>query len=236
MIAMESMILFKQNKTAEWLKTKSDEEKREMFQACIKLGRQQRMIHKQRKQQIHLYRQETLKLRQEALACKQKKEREKMITICKQICKLGIYRTKEDISINLAKISSENKKKEALKMQIRFRLVILKQSFPDKSVYHFSKGGKQLKSGDLAKNLTKLIEAAPKPFNEIEILYNPKLLVGIQIRHRFMNEDGSLEWFDGLVINLISEVTYEVIYNDENEVYQFELLEDYREGDLQLIL
>ena len=44
MIAMESMILYKRNKTSEWLKTKSDEEKREMFKGCIKLGRQQRMI------------------------------------------------------------------------------------------------------------------------------------------------------------------------------------------------
>ena len=110
MIAMESMILYKSNKTSEWLKTKSDEEKREMFKGCIKLGRQQRMIYKQRKQQICLHREETLKLREEALACKQKKEREKMITICKQICKLGIYRTKEDISLNLAKITGKKKK------------------------------------------------------------------------------------------------------------------------------
>ena len=75
MIAMESMILYKRNKTAEWLKTKSDKEKRDMFNACIKLGRQQRLIDKQRKQQIHLYRKDTLTLREKALACKQRRER-----------------------------------------------------------------------------------------------------------------------------------------------------------------
>ena len=115
MIAMESMILYKRNKTSEWLKTKSDEQKREMFKGCIKLGRQQRRIYKQRKQQICLHREETLKLREEALVCKQKKEREKMITICKQICKLGIYHTKEDIFLNLTKITGEKKNQEALK-------------------------------------------------------------------------------------------------------------------------
>ena len=216
---MESMILYKHNKTSEWLKTKSDEEKREMFKGCIKLGRQQRMIYKQKKQQICLHREKTLKLREEALVCKQKKERKKMITICKQICKLGIYRTKKDISLNLAKITGEKKKQEALKVQIRFRQSILKQSFPDKTVFYFSNGQKQLKSADLAKNLTTLIEAAPDPFNEIEILHNPKLLVGTQIQHRFMDEDDGLAWYDGLVFNLIDEATFEVIYSDEDEVY-----------------
>ena len=36
-IALESMILYKRNKTADWLKTKSNEEKKKMFQACIKV-------------------------------------------------------------------------------------------------------------------------------------------------------------------------------------------------------
>lgn len=80
------------------------------------------------------------------------------------------------------------------------------------------------------------METAPEPFNEIEILYNPKLLVGKQIKHRFINEDGSLAWYDGLVFNLIDRETYEVIYDDEDEVYEFELLQDYRKGDLQLIM
>ena len=62
-----------------------------------------------------------------------------MITICKQICKLGIYRTKEDISLNLANITGEKKKQEALKAQIRFRQSILKQSFPDKQFFTFQK-------------------------------------------------------------------------------------------------
>ena len=47
---------------------------------------------------------------------------------------------------------------------------------------------------------------------------------------------GGLAWYDGLVFNLIDEATFKVIYSDEDEVYQFELLEDYHEGDLQLIL
>ena len=51
-----------------------------------------------------------------------------------------------------------------------------------------------------------------------------------------MDEHGGLAWYDGLVFNLIDKATFKVIYSDEDEVYQFELLEDYHEGDLQLIL
>ena len=60
--------------------------------------------------------------------------------------------------------------------------------------------------------------------------------MGTQIKHRFMDEHGGLAWYDELVFNLIDEAIFEVIYSDEDGVYQFELLEDYHEGDLQLIL
>ena len=91
---------------------------------------------------------------------------------------------------------------------------MLKQSFPDTTVFYFSKGGKQLKSTELVKNLIKLIEAAQEAFNEVEILYNPKLLVGKQIRHRFMDEDGSLTWYDGLIFNLTDEETITYILSN----------------------
>lgn len=62
--ALESMILYKRNKTADWLKAKSDEEKKTIFQACIKVGRNQRIIYKQRKKELISYREETLKQRE----------------------------------------------------------------------------------------------------------------------------------------------------------------------------
>ena len=52
-----------------------------------------------------------------------------------------------------------------------------------KSVFFFSKGGKQLSSAILAENLTKLTATTPGPSNEIKILYDPSLLVGMQISH-----------------------------------------------------
>ena len=42
-------------KTAQWLKLKSDEEKKQLFKTCIKLGREQRQLYKQRKHSIETY-------------------------------------------------------------------------------------------------------------------------------------------------------------------------------------
>ena len=129
-----------------------------------------------------------------------------------------------------------NTSSKKLKTQLRYRRCILQQSFPDKSVFFFSKGGKQLSSAIFAENLTKLTATTPGPSNEIEILYNPSLLVGMQIRHQFLDEDGNLEWYNGVIVGRISETEFEVVYSDEDEVYQFDLLADYHGGDLKIVL
>ena len=100
------------------------------------------------------------------------------------------------LSSNLAKMTNESKQKEALKTQLRYHQCVLQQSFPDKSVF-FSKGGKQLGSAVLAENFTKLTATMPGPSSEIEILYNPSLLIGMQIRHQFLDhENRNLEWYN----------------------------------------
>ena len=85
-IALENMVLYKRNKTADWLKTKRDEEKK-MFQACIKVGQNQRMIYKQRnKELVSHWEKKPLEQREQCLAHECEKEREKKnFLICKQI-------------------------------------------------------------------------------------------------------------------------------------------------------
>ena len=59
-IAIEAMVLYCNNKTAKWLSQKSEEEKTQLFAACIKLGKQQRKIYQQRRDEIRTFRQEQL--------------------------------------------------------------------------------------------------------------------------------------------------------------------------------
>ena len=62
-----------------------------------------------------------------------------------------------------------------------------------------------------------------------EILKVPSLLVGMEIRHRFEDEDG-LTWYDGLVIG-VANMEFEVIYSGEEDIC--DLLQDYMKSDLQ---
>ena len=51
-IALESMILFSQNKTSKWFKQKSSEEKERLLQAARKLSKVHRRTFKERKEEI----------------------------------------------------------------------------------------------------------------------------------------------------------------------------------------
>jgi hypothetical protein len=47
--------MFCQNQTAKWLKSKDDQEKKKMFNACIRVGRDQCQLYKQRKNNTLVY-------------------------------------------------------------------------------------------------------------------------------------------------------------------------------------
>ena len=127
---------------------------------------------------------------------------------------------------------NELKKKQHLEAQLRFRQLVLKQSHPSKDVYFVSRKGKKLTSCELSANLYKLIHAAPLSTVE-DILKAPQKLVGHEIKHRFENDDGSLTWYDGLVIGF-NDVEFEVIYYGEEDTCEFDLLSDFSKGDLQI--
>ena len=71
-----------------------------------------------------------------------------------------------------------------------------------------------------------------------EIMSKPQLLVGHRIRHRFQVEGTSeLVWYDGTVKNLNPETNeFQVIYDGEDEVCNYALLNDIQSGDLSLIV
>ena len=57
------------------------------------------------------------------------------------------------------------------------------------------------------------------------------------IQHRFIDRDGSLTWYDGLIVGHITDTElFEVIYFGEDCVYEFELLEDYSKNDVKFII
>ena len=224
--------MFKRNKTKEWLKTKSDEEKEQIFKACIKLGRQQRLIHRQRNEEIVCHRQQVLKKREQAIVTKQEREREKKEKLCKQISKDGFWNSDSKVLAGLAG-KTESQCRKYLEVQLRFRQHVLKHPYSDKSVYHLSRNGKKLTSKQLSANLLKLISAIPTPTMD-EIIKSPKLLIGMEIKHQFEDQDGIFSWYDGFVVGM-NDSEHEVIYREEETIFQFDLLQDLMKGDLKIV-
>ena len=99
-----------------------------------------------------------------------------------------------------------------------------------------SKAKKQFSSQELLENLCKLISVAQELPTVNKIVTNPRLLIGTRIQHRFEDEDGSLTWYEGLVVGHLPDTrTFEVLYFAEDEICEFELLEDYSKNDLKLL-
>ena len=143
----------------------------------------------------------------------------------------------EDAVTSLSKLPNETKRKAALKVQLRFREIVLCQQYTDRAVFQFSKAKKQFSSQKLFDNLCQLINAAQELPTIEKILTNPKLLIGTRIQHRFEEEDGSLVWYEGLVVGHLSDTqTFEVVYFGEDEICEFELLEDYAKEDLKFLM
>ena len=229
------MLMFRQNQTAKWLKSKDDQEK--MFKACIRVGRDQRQLYKQRKNDILVYQQNVIQEKEQALAKKRRQKEERKLALCAKISHTdGFWMSAEDAISNLSKLSNETQKKAALKDQLKFREIILCQEYADRSVFQFSKAKKQFSSQKLLDNLCKLISSAKEPPTRQQIVTNPRLLIGTRIQHRFEEEDGSLTWYEGLVIGHLSDAqTFEVVYFGEDEICEFELLEDYSKNDLKFL-
>ena len=72
----------------------------------------------------------------------------------------------------------------------------------------------------------------------MKLCQNTQLLVGRRIRHQFQVEGTSeLVWYDGTVKNLNPETNeFQVIYDGEDEVCNYALLNDIQSGDLSLIV
>ena len=231
MVAMESLILFKRNKTAKWLKSRSAKEKDKLFKACIKVGRQRRQVHHQREESIRAHRQKVLQDREKTVAARRVKDEKRKEDLCQKISQAGFWSSEAKIQSGLTD-KSELEQRKHLETQLRFRQHVLKQTCTDKSMFCVSRKGKKLSSSELATNLLKLVSVAPSPTTG-EVLRSPELLIGLEIRHRF-DDCGILTWYDGMVIGM-QDMDHEVLYFGEKDVCQFDLLEDLASGDLTVL-
>ena len=67
------------------------------------------------------------------------------------------------------------------------------------------------------------------------MLHQPDLLVGKRIKHRFQ-VDGKLVWYEGTVLHLdFKTYEFQIIYDSEDDICVFSLLNDISSGDIIIL-
>ena len=163
-------------------------------------------------------------------------QKEKLTTA---IVQHGLWQTTSQVETALSIIRSETGKREALKVQLRFRKMVLQQQYEDMSVFQFSKkGAGQFPSDVLKQNLLLLIgDAATLPTRNSESGEVTVELVGAQIDHQF-TEDDQLVVYSGKVVSQVPGFPdwFNVVYDNEPDtIYTYRLLEDLNNGDLKVV-
>ena len=244
MLSLEAHILFSNNKTKEWLESKSPEELKSLMETARKSVPKHKQKFKERLSAIQAHRTELQqKQEQEKQAAKQRLLLQKA-RITTDMIEYGLWQTQADINNGLKLCKSETQKRQAIKSQLRFRKTVLEQIYDaDKDIYKFSTKHKgQLNSTALKDNLLKLINAAANQCSSgctgsDSPLVSDINLVGKRINHQF-TEDERLVTYSGKVVSTVPGFPewFNVVYDNEPDVvYSFKLLEDLKNGDLHIL-
>ena len=162
MLSLEAHILFSNNKTGEWLESKSPEE----LKSLMEIARKSAAKHKQRfKERLAAIRAHRTEIQQKHEQEKQAAERRLLLEkerITSDMIHYGLWQSEEDVDEGLKLAKSETQKRQSLKAQLRFRKTVLQQTYDaDKDIFKFSTKSKgQLNSRALRDNLLKLVRAS----------------------------------------------------------------------------
>ena len=235
-LSLEAMILFSNNKTMNWLTSKSPEEVQQLLQAARKIAPEFRRLFKERKQNILEECIKALHEKQHALEAARVKQLRIKENLTKDIIQYGLWQSKDDIAEGVAKERSKTAKLRALKVQFNFRKQVLDQrSYRHKELFLFSKNGQQYTVEELMDNLAKLIneeEAVSGLANKVR-----ESLVGKTIKHRWRDESGVEQWYFGEVLSKVAgtDEWYNVQYEGEDDVLTLNLHEEIDLGDLEVV-
>lgn len=243
-LALEAHILFTNNKTSKWFHLKSTAEREKLMEEARKNAAHYRKAYQRRLLAIgeeHKRQQEEKVQKRQAAEQKLLAAKEKLTA---EIISYGLWQSVEQVDSGLHSITSETQKRAALKVQLRFRKVVLQQEAEDGLYRYSSKEKGQYNSSKLRENLIVLLNKAidtdllaTGPGARVENSSSLSL-TGKRIKHRFEVEGGKKKFFHG---NVISQVPgfpewFNVVYNDEpGIVYSYKLSEDLQNGDLQIL-
>lgn len=193
------------------------------------------------------YRQHLEKLQTERNDLQIKKQREKEKSerklvemkerITSELTEYGLWISTAEVKRQVSAITSETKRRRALKAQLRFRKKVLGQEHHNESVFAFSSKEKgQFTSALLCQNLLQLVQSCT--CDEPTPSFSDDSLAEKSIQHNFKDSDGTVRAYEGRVISQVPgfEGWYNVVYTEEpGIVYTFKLTDDLKNGDLKVL-
>ena len=154
-----------------------------------------------------------------------------------KISRIGLWTSEADVNKGLDALKSASEKKNALKLQTKFRKKVISQTYHDKTVFQFSHNNRAFSVSELKQNLLKLLcTSDPHPcVSAQEITADPDILLYRRIEHQF-NCDGDLVWFKGTVVGYDRDtLLFHVVYDNEEDECYFPLLEDLENNELRVL-
>ncbi|XP_060574411.1 uncharacterized protein LOC132732081 [Ruditapes philippinarum] len=235
----EAIIAFSHNKTLDWIMSKPEKERAELCISARKKTKELRQKFKVRVNEIKIEMKRNVELKLLKEKELQQRKLQKQEELVNEIQLWGLWQSQEEVDSAISREKTKTGTLSALKCQLNFRKLILKQVSDNKSIYSFSKkvGDKRvnLNIEELAKNVKQLVtDSYSKPSTQPE---NSPLLVGQKVRHKFM-ENNNLVQYIGQVISQVPGYSdwYNIKYSGDPAIYTYQLLKDYSKGDLELLV
>ena len=235
-MSLEAMVMFSNNKTAKWIKTKSVQEREEMFKQAREKGQKFRKVFKERRLAMFEEKARLMRAKQATAAKKRVKERKERENLTQEIISMGLWQTVYQIEVGLMKLKSKTSKLNALKTQLNFRKKILQQTHPSKTIFQFSHKGHQYTVDEMKQNLSELLPDAEQP-RQSQLSCQDDL-TGKLIQHRWIVE-GESGWFSGTILRKVavcetSNMWYNILYDGEENIVTLE--KDIEAGDIVCIM
>ena len=224
-----TLVKVKRNHTLSWLDQLSPNEQNQVVMLAAADSKVQTEQIKAAEEKIKLKRRAHLKAVIDKRAQMMRRQQE----LQAEFAHVHLITSVSELHEVLDKADERGKQKMTLKIireQIRARKVLFNENIR----IYFTKGGKQR---PLKQILVEFEEYLENNQNPTYLLADPSLLVGKQISHKFITEEGKKEvWYAGEVLDYNYKENVHVIqYEGEDQLQYFDLSVDLIEGDLIIL-
>lgn len=235
-MSRSNLVHLKKNKTIKWLSELPGEKQASVIDMAVKNRREVRQAYVEEQSARAEHRKEKM-IKEHT---KREANKKKLYEEKQKLCQLHLITHSQELEEEMLKIDmrdiSATKKRSLkigiLKTQVQIRKKVLGQSVP----ITFTSNRKQRPVAVILQELCDFIAHTDLPAEFIPFLEQPFTLVGKQIKQRFQDESESCAWYVGTVTDYrVSDKTYSIEYDGEEEVCYFDLTIDFLNGDIIIL-